>query len=1045
MGSASSIYGTAPEDVRRTHHAWQQLLDSAFDGLATLEALTFAEVISRVRIDSTVYSSNFEPLSFEAAEVQAEAPAPAATPVEALAPAEAPAAALAPSDDKAAALAPSDDKEIADGDLGDRQSHRSEFDVAKGGSFFGGIDQGALHASADDGLASTDPTPQIFSYKSGYEIVHGGVLIGSFGERLGQGGLGTVYSFRLASGRQCAAKAVREDMNLNMRTKLEKALASECAIAFASGRSSLTATVIRMVAPIPGFQSTAKGALILCDLIDAGDLEQAMKSDKHERYYRGKLYTCDVWPLESVAWMTYQGCAHMHERGIIHQDLKPANIMLCLNGLVKITDFGLAGFSRVIKKDPWTKRETPTPSARLQGGTPDYMSPEQKWLVNELQTKARESKSEYDSLKSSWPVTPATSDIFQAAVAVLEMYSRQRVPAAADKQLALIAKCVARRPEADVASLSTHDTTEWLTKELGLAVLTGVVTDKRICGAQLLELLGQKLSEFKDVFAVSIAQAKKIQLALLGSICSTVDAMNPTLAAHLQLSLSQDVSMRPNSVNAAFRCNDFFRSAKKRVPAEAQKQPMDHGDDDVAGTLGGIAQSMVAHGASAEACDVCAQWLGVVSWGGFEQAFDAFCNLWKRHGDALTELELSRAAPNGYWKKDMLAGSNTAARLAQAVQMSRSITRINVSEQKELDVDVFFDALFSNGGPTSLQELYLKGCSGFGLQIPAVIGNLICPLIVLDMQDCKFEGPTLPKTLLLLALLAETLEKLFLNGNKLGGMITTDIAPFDKLTELSLVDMALRGPLPTMPVSLEWLKLGRWIDTGDERGHKPFMNEFTGTFPKEWSELSNLKTLVAADCGLSGPLPPLPSSLVQLDIEGGFEGWDRKRHECTGGIPAAWSSLTKLESLCMRLCTLDRPLPKELGNMISLTSLDLNTCKISGELPKELGNMISLTSLILLENEISGDLPKELGNLTNLKTLSLRNNKMSGELPKELSNLTNLEILSLRVNQFSGNLPEELCNLTNLKAPMLNDNAFSVEEHTKARLEAALPACEIKI
>jgi hypothetical protein len=27
---------------------------------------------------------------------------------------------------------------------------------------------------------------------------------------------------------------------------------------------------------------------------------------------------------------------------------------------------------------------------------------------------------------------------------------------------------------------------------------------------------------------------------------------------------------------------------------------------------------------------------------------------------------------------------------------------------------------------------------------------------------------------------------------------------------------------------------------------------------------------------------------------------------------------------------------------------------------------------------------------------------------------------------------------------MLNDNAFSVEEHTKARLEAALPACDIK-
>ena len=90
------------------------------------------------------------------------------------------------------------------------------------------------------------------------------------------------------SGQQCAAKTVREDlMDLGTRAKREKALASECAIAFASGRSSLTATVIRMIAPIAGVPSTAKGALILSDLIDAGDLEQAMKSAKHEHYYRG--------------------------------------------------------------------------------------------------------------------------------------------------------------------------------------------------------------------------------------------------------------------------------------------------------------------------------------------------------------------------------------------------------------------------------------------------------------------------------------------------------------------------------------------------------------------------------------------------------------------------------------------------------------------------------------------------------------------------------------------------------------------------------------
>jgi serine/threonine-protein kinase len=58
---------------------------------------------------------------------------------------------------------------------------------------------------------------------------------------------------------------------------------------------------------------------------------------------------------------------HAHDKGIVHQDIKPQNILLLQDGTIKVTDFGIARFSRV---------DSNTTSDKAIGSV-HYISPEQ--------------------------------------------------------------------------------------------------------------------------------------------------------------------------------------------------------------------------------------------------------------------------------------------------------------------------------------------------------------------------------------------------------------------------------------------------------------------------------------------------------------------------------------------------------------------------------------------------------------------------------------------------------------------------------------------
>ncbi|MEP6747703.1 MAG: serine/threonine-protein kinase [Bacteroidota bacterium] len=171
-------------------------------------------------------------------------------------------------------------------------------------------------------------------------------------ERLGSGGMGDVYrAFHPALNRTAAVKVLHQ---------------KEMADRFKNEAYIQSSVSHPNIARLYNYSIVSQTPCIVMEYVEGETLDVCLQG-------KGKLSSAET---ENVVLQIAKALAYLHEKEILHRDIKPQNFKIQSDGMVKMLDFGIA-------KNKYTPKLT---QLGFVVGTTEYMAPEQ--FENKVELKS---------------------------------------------------------------------------------------------------------------------------------------------------------------------------------------------------------------------------------------------------------------------------------------------------------------------------------------------------------------------------------------------------------------------------------------------------------------------------------------------------------------------------------------------------------------------------------------------------------------------------------------------------------------------------------